>query len=86
MPKIGDIFPQEDGEDEDFVRGLTPEGKIYDFATTITNDTEFCGGCFSPNGTVFFLNQLGARGGLPAGPPIRNAVTYAITGPFSRRR
>ena len=86
VPKTGDIFLQEDSVGENFVRGLTPEGKIYDFARTITNDTEFCGGCFSPNGTVFFLNQLGARGSLPAGPPNRNAVTYAITGPFSRRR
>jgi uncharacterized protein len=86
VPKTGDIFLQEDGEVEDFVRGLTPEGKIYDFAKAITNNTEFCGGCFSPNGTVFFLNQQGARGSLPAGPLNRNAVTYAITGPFSRRR
>jgi uncharacterized protein len=86
VPKTGDIFLQEDGEVEDFVRGLTPEGKIYDFAKAITNNTEFCGGSFSPNGTVFFLNQQGARGSLPAGPLNRNAVTYAITGPFSRRR
>ena len=56
------------------------------FAKTITNDTEFCGGCFSPNGTVFFLNQQGERGSLPDGPAGVNAVTYAITGPFPRRR
>jgi secreted PhoX family phosphatase len=86
VPKTGDIFLQEDSEDEQFVRGLTPEGRIYDFAKTITSNTEFCGGCFSPNGTVFFLNQQGARGSLPAGPPNGSAVTYAITGPFSRRR
>jgi uncharacterized protein len=86
VPKTGDIFLQEDSEDEQFVRGLTPEGKIYDFAKTITNNTEFCGGCFSPNGTVFFLNQQGARDSLPAGPPNGSAVTYAITGPFPRRR
>jgi secreted PhoX family phosphatase len=86
VPKTGDIFLQEDSDGEHFVRGLTPEGKIYDFAKTITNDTEFCGGCFSPNGTVFFLNQQGARDSLPAGPPNGSAVTYAITGPFPRRR
>jgi secreted PhoX family phosphatase len=85
VPKTGDIFLQQDSDGDQFVRGLTPEGKIYDFARTITNDTEFCGGCFSPNGTVFFLNQQGEIGGLPEGPPNGNAVTYAITGPFQRR-
>jgi secreted PhoX family phosphatase len=69
-----------------FVRGLTPDGKIYDFARTVTNDTEFCGGCFSPDGTVFFLNQQGERGGTAEGLPDQNAVTYAITGPFAQRR
>ena len=44
VPKTGDIFLQEESEDEQFVRGLTPEGKIYDFAKTITNIMEFCGG------------------------------------------
>ena len=86
VPKTGDIFLQEDSAGDQFVRGLTPDGKIYDFAMTITNDTEFCGGCFSPDGTVFFLNQQGERGSLPDGPAGVNAVTYAITGPFPRRR
>jgi len=85
VPPTGDIFLQEDSDGEHFVRGLTPEGKIYDFARTITNDTEFCGGCFSPDGSVFFVNQQGDRGNLPAGPPNGNAVTYAITGPFKQR-
>jgi secreted PhoX family phosphatase len=85
VPKTGDIFLQEDSDFEQFVRGLTPEGKIYDFARTITNDTEFCGGCFSPDGSVFFLNQQGERGSLPNGPAGGNAVTYAITGPFQQR-
>jgi hypothetical protein len=85
VPKTGDIFLQQDSEGDQFVRGLTAEGKIYDFVRTITNDTEFCGGCFSPDGSVFFVNQQGDRGGLPEGPPDGNAVTYAITGPFQRR-
>ncbi|MGI8910049.1 MAG: alkaline phosphatase PhoX, partial [Rubrobacteraceae bacterium] len=86
VPKTGDIFLQEDSDGEQFIRGLTPEGEIYDFAQTITNNTEFCGGCFSPDGTVFFVNQQGERGGFEDGPPGGNAVTYAITGPFRRRR
>jgi uncharacterized repeat protein (TIGR03803 family) len=86
VPKTGDIFLQEDSDPEHFVRGLTPDGKIYDFARTITNNTEFCGGCFSPDGSVFFLNQQGARGGTALGPTNQNAVTYAISGPFENRR
>ena len=86
VPPTGDVFLQEDSGGDQFVRGLTPEGRIYDFARTVTNDTEFCGGCFSPDGTVFFLNQQGERGGPAEGLPDQNAVTYAITGPFAQRR
>ena len=85
VPATGDIFLQEDSDGEQFVRGLTPEGKIYDFARTIINDTEFCGGCFSPDGSVFFVNHQGERGGFPESPPNGNAVTYVITGPFQQR-
>lgn len=85
VPKTGDIFLQEDSPGGQFVRGLTPRGEIYDFAQTITNDTEFCGGCFSPDGKVFFVNQQGERGGPVEGPPGGQAVTYAITGPFQKR-
>ncbi len=85
VPQTGDIFLQEDSPGGQFVRGLTPRGEIYDFAQTITNDTEFCGGCFSPDGKVFFVNQQGERGGPVEGPPGGQAVTYAITGPFQKR-
>lgn len=85
VPKTGDIFLQEDSPGGQFVRGLTPRGEIYDFAQTITNDTEFCGGCFSPDGKVFFVNQQGERGGPVEGPPGGQALTYAITGPFQKR-
>ena len=85
VPQTQDILLQEDGSGEQFIRGVTQDGQIYDFAKTITNDTEFCGGCFSPDGTVFFVNQQGELGGLPEGPPNGNAVTYAIIGPFQQR-
>jgi uncharacterized protein len=85
VQQTGDIFLQEDSEGEQFVRGVTRDGEIYDFARTATNHTEFAGGCFSPDGSTFFVNQQGERGGLPDGPPNQNAVTYAIWGPFQRR-
>lgn len=76
----GDIFICEDGEEPQFVRAITPEGLIYDFARSLTNPSEFCGACFSPDGQTLFVNQQGGRG---AGAP--EGVTYAITGPFASR-
>lgn len=83
VPKTGDILLQEDGDGEQFVRGVTREGEIYDFARTVANETEFCGGCFDPDGHTLYLSQQGDRGSLPAGPPNAQAVMYAIYGPFA---
>lgn len=79
----GDLIICEDPfTTEPYIRGLTPEGRIYDFARSITNTTEFCGACFSPDGSTLFVNQRG-QAALPyAQPP---GVTYAIQGPFSSR-
>lgn len=88
VPQTQDIFLQEDSGGEQFVRGVTQDGEIYNFAGTITNDTEFCGGCFSPDGQTFYLNQQGDRGVDESGQPIggaQPAVTYAIYGPFEKR-
>ena len=82
VPQTGHIFLQEDGDGEQYVRGVTRDGEIYDFARTTSNETEFCGGCFDPDGKTFYLNQQGDRGSLPGGPPNARAITYAIYGPF----
>jgi uncharacterized protein len=84
VPQTGHIFLQEDSDGEQFVRGLSPKGEIYDFAKTAANQSEFCGGCFSPDASTFYLNQQGDRGSLPGGPPGLEAITYAIYGPFGR--
>lgn len=89
VPKTGDIFLQEDSSGEQFVRGVTRDGAIYNFCKTQTNNSEFCGGCFDPDGQTLYLNQQGRR--LVAGPgepppnPNLLAVTYAIDGPFEKR-
>jgi secreted PhoX family phosphatase len=81
------------------IRALTPDGLIYDFARAGrggllegTNQTEFCGACFSPvlrprphsggldlSTLTLYVNQQGAAG--MAGAP---GVTYAIWGPWKR--
>jgi len=97
VPRTGDIFLQEDASGTQFIRGVTPEGEIFDFAETVTNDTEFCGGCFDEDGFTLFVSQQGERSGnnppgtTPSGPgelegtPDGRAVTYAIYGPFEDR-
>jgi uncharacterized protein len=88
VPRTGDVFLQEDGSGEQYVRGVTREGEIFDFARTATNDTEFCGGCFDADGFTFFVSQQGDRLGAnepPQGTPESRAVTYAIYGPFEDR-
>jgi secreted PhoX family phosphatase len=85
VPKTGDIFLCEDAGGEQYVRGVTPQGEIYDFIKSQANDTEFCGACFSPDGKTLYVNQQGDRGSLPGGPAGANAVTYAIYGPFQKR-
>lgn len=87
VPQTGDIFLCEDSPNPNqFVRGLTERGEIYNFAQALTNGSEFCGACFDPDGRTLYLNQQGGRGSLPAGPADRPAVTYAIYGPFEKRK
>lgn len=85
VPDTGDVLLQEDGgAPSQFVRGVTRRGQIYDFAETALNHTEFCGGCFSPDGRTFFVSQQGDRvaGGAPDD---KAAITYAIWGPFDEK-
>lgn len=89
VPETGDVFLQEDSDGEQYVRGVTFNGRIYDFAKTLINTTEFCGGCFSPDGRTYFLNQQGNRlasGQAPADQPVQDAgLTFAIWGPWGVR-
>lgn len=85
VPTTGDIFLQEDSSGDQFVRGVTQYGEIYDFAKSGINHSEFAGGCFDPDGQTLYLNQQGDRGDLPDGPPGGRATTYAIYGPFEKR-
>lgn len=51
------------------LRGVTPEGKVYDLAK-IRLQTEPAGACFSPDGSILFVNLYSP------------AMTLAITGPW----
>lgn len=68
----------EDGNGIQFLRGLTPDGRIFDFAKNLLNRTEFAGACFSPDGRTLFVNIMGST--LDAGT--EKGVTLAIRGPW----
>ncbi|MDQ3305042.1 MAG: PhoX family protein [Actinomycetota bacterium] len=65
----------EDGDDEQFVRGISVDGRIFDFALNLVSeneDKEFAGACYSPDGTVLFVNIQ------------TPGISFAITGPFDK--
>ncbi len=80
----GDLVLCEDADEPMFLRLLTTDGEISDFARAIdAPGSEFCGATFDPSGRVLFVSQQGNRGEDGVKVPAR---TYAITGPWRRRR
>jgi secreted PhoX family phosphatase len=69
---FGDLILCEDGAAPVFLRGVTPDGKLYDLARNTLNNSEFAGACFSPDGQTMFVN-------------IYSGVTLAIWGPWETR-
>ena len=90
----GGLVICEDGNGGQFIRGVTPQGDIFDFARNIMNTSEFAGACFSPDGLTLFVNVYGRATVrttsvygrlevLPIGSEDREkALTFAITGPW----
>jgi secreted PhoX family phosphatase len=68
----GAIVLCEDASGSCLIRGLTPEGEIFDFARNIANGSEFAGATFSPDGQTLFVNIQGS------------GQTVAIWGPWER--
>lgn len=69
---FGDLIICEDGDDEQFVRGISPSGELYTFARNAINESEFAGATFSPDGRTLFLNIMDP------------GITFAIWGPWRR--
>jgi secreted PhoX family phosphatase len=70
----GDLIICEDGPEEEFLIGITPEGHIYRFARNAGNMSELAGATFSPDGTTLFVNIQSP------------GITLAITGPWHEIR
>ena len=45
-----------DGENSQFLVGVTPGGQIYPFGRNALNMNEFAGACFAPDGKTLFVN------------------------------
>lgn len=71
---FGDLILCEDGNGENFLRGVAPDGELYNFARNALNDSEFCGACFSPDGRTLFVNIQSP------------GITLAIWGPWKSNR
>lgn len=65
----GDLIVCEDGDDEQAIVGVTPEGGLYRFGLH-PGGSEFAGACFSPDGSTLFVNIQHV------------GLTLAITGPW----
>ena len=77
----GGIVICEDGGGQQYLRGLTQRGEIFDFALNTVNDREFAGATFSPDGETLFVNSQGDTSG-PGRPEIEPGMTFAIWGPW----
>jgi secreted PhoX family phosphatase len=73
----GTLILCEDGEEENFLRGLTTSGHIFDISRLMPvegdPDAEFAGATFSPDGDVLYVNVQSVQG-----------RTFAIEGPWRR--
>ena len=65
----GELIVCEDGDGDNFIRAVTPDGLIYTLARNAdAGRSEFCGACFSPDGSTLFVNIQ------------KPGITLAITG------
>ncbi len=56
LAPFGDLIACEDGKGQQFLIGITPEGRYYKFARNALNKSEFAGVCFATDGQTMFVN------------------------------
>jgi secreted PhoX family phosphatase len=67
----GAIFIAEDGLEGNYLRRITADGRVVDFARNAKSPSEFTGPCFTPDGRTLFVNLQ------------HDGLTLAISGPFA---
>jgi hypothetical protein len=90
----GGLVICEDGGGAQYLRGVSQNGELFDFARNLHSTVEFAGACFSPDGQTLFVNIYGRSTVrtvqpyrspvlIPVGPEGRErALTLAIWGPW----
>lgn len=68
----GDLILCEDGPNEQFLVGVTPQGSLYKFGRNAVSGSELAGATFSPDGSTLFFNIQ------------RDGLTLAVTGPWNQ--
>ena len=68
----GDLILCEDGTGDQFLVGVTAEGKLYPLAKNAQGKSEFAGATFSPDGSTLFVNIQSP------------GWTLAVTGPWPK--
>jgi secreted PhoX family phosphatase len=68
---------------EQYLKGLTRGGEIFDFALNLVDNREWAGACWSPDGQYLFVNTQGETRLTPDGQLGR---TFAIWGPWAQGR
>ena len=69
----GDVIIVEDTPDA-YMRGIRPDGEIYNIGRNIGSKSELAGVCFSPSGKSLFVNVQ------------EEGLTFSITGPWDKLR
>ncbi len=73
----GAILVCEDGHaSRQYVRGITPDGKIFNIAANVGDESELAGATFSPDGQTLFFNSQGNK------EKKTRAKTFAVWGPW----
>ena len=75
----GSVVICEDGADRQYLRILRPDGTLSTVGANTADNTELAGACFSPAGSVLFVNVYGSSPDPSATP----ARTLAVLGPWS---
>lgn len=83
-PRGGIVLCEDGDSDHLFLRGLTRDGRIFDFAQNIANDTEWAGATFSPLGKTLFVNIQGKTRGAQEPEIGFTGMTFAIWGPWKK--
>ncbi|WP_441000076.1 alkaline phosphatase PhoX [Fodinibius sp. SL11] len=68
----GDLIVCEDCNENQDLKGITPDGEVYNFGRNAKSNSELAGATFSPDGSTLFMNIQ------------HSGLTLAISGPWNK--